>query len=51
MGAAARRQSLAKTRKSGFCHFFDTQNPRRKIAPGIAFSLRSGNGVQIQVLD
>ncbi len=24
MGEAARRQTLAKTRKSGFCHFFDT---------------------------
>ena len=27
MGAEALRQSLAKTRKSGLSHFFDTQRP------------------------
>ena len=43
MGAEALRQPLAKTRKSGLSHFFDTLKPRRDIPPGLLL-LGKGRG-------
>ena len=42
MGAEALRQPLAKTRKSGLSHFFDTLTPR--LPPGRCFIIRPARG-------
>ena len=42
MGAEALRQPLAKTRKSGLSHFFDTLTPR--LSPGRCFIIRPARG-------
>ncbi len=41
MGAAARRQPLVKTRKSGLSHFFDTLSPWAALAQGLCYYAKS----------